>query len=172
MSSLEDHLIGALAQRVVTTLRARGPGHCLQVPHVPREIADGACRIIAKELGPPDVARVVATDPRREWQATPAKIVELRNGAEAGGGRLALFVPAGERLAAGDSFGRSTFELLDVSDLYDTVIHELRLQLQTVAPELADRAGSIAQLARGDGRFSVTGREAAAFLSRLAERPS
>ena len=105
----------------------------------------------------------------RSAENCPAKIVELRNSAESTGGRLALFVPAGERLAAEDSFGRSTFEVLDLSDLYDTVIHELRLQLQTLAPELADRAGSVVQLARGDGRFSVAGREAAAFLAWQAE---
>ena len=93
------------------------------------------------------MARVVATDPKRAWQATPAKVVELEKRAEANKGRLALFVPAGERMAAEDSFGRSTFELLDVSDLYDTVIHELRLRLQTIAPDLADRAASIASIA-------------------------
>jgi hypothetical protein len=172
VNSLAEHLVAALAGRVLDTLATRGPGHCLQVSNVPREIAEGACQIVTKDLKTPDVARVVATDARRAWQATPAKIVELRNRPESAGGKLALFVPAGERLAAGDSFGRSTFEVLDLGDLYDTVIHDLRLQLQTLAPDLADRAGSIVQLARGDRRFSVTGREAAAFLARLTEHPS
>jgi hypothetical protein len=172
MSGLEQHLVDALANRVVTTLRERGPGHCLQVPHVPQELADGACRAVAKEIKLPDSARVVSVAPKREWQATPEKIVELRNRAEEDGGRLALFIPAGVHLAAEDSFGRSTFEVIDVGDLYGIVIRELQLSLQTVAPDLADRAESITRIATGDSRFSVAGREAAAYLARLTAHPS
>ena len=172
MSQLEQHLVDALADRVVQRLRDRGPGHCLQIPHVPRDVADSACRLVDRELVEPDVARVVTAAPKRTWQATPAKAVELRNGVEDSGGRLALFVPAGEHLAAEDSFGRSTFEVLELGDLYDVVIQRLRQRLQSVAPDLAERADSVASIVRGDARFGSGGREAAAYLARIVAQPS
>jgi hypothetical protein len=169
---LDQHLIDALADRVLGRLRSRGPGHCLQVPHVPRDIADSACRLVDNDLEDPDAARVVTAAPKRAWQATPAKAVELRNDGERTGGRLALFVPAGEHLAAEDSFGRSTFEVLEISDLYDVVIQRLRRRLHSVAPDLAERADSIASIARGDARFVASGRDAAAYFARVAAQPS
>jgi hypothetical protein len=172
VSQLESHLVDALADRVLDRLRRRGPGHCLQVPHVPRDVADSACRLVDKELQQPDLARVVTAAPKRSWQATPAKAVELRNDGDHTGGRLALFVPAGEHLAAEDSFGRSTFEVLELGDLYDVVIQRLRQRLQSVAPDLAEQADSIASIVRGDARFGSGGREAAAYLARVAGRPS
>ncbi len=172
MSDLQQLLVEALSQRVLDTLRNRGPGHCLQIPHVPSEVADSACRAVSRELEPPDAARVVTERPKRDWQASPAKVVELRNLAEESGGRLALFVPAGARMAAEDSFGRSTFEVIDAGDLYEVVLRDLQLRLQEVAPDLSERAESITGLAKGDGRFSVGGREAASYLMRLVQHPS
>ena len=89
----------------------------------------------------------------REWQARPAKVVELRNKAEETGGRLIVFVPAGQHLAAEDSFGRSTFEVLDVSDLHTDVTERLRRQLQALAPDLVERAEDVIAVVRRDERF-------------------
>lgn len=172
MSDLDQHLVEALVTRVVETLAERDPGHCLQIPHVPEALADKTCELVDKQIVAPDIARVVCGSPGAAWQATPAKIVELRNSVEDQGGRLALFVPAGERMAAEDSFGRSTFELLKIGDLYDSVARDLGHRLHSVAPGVAERAESIVAAVRHDSRYSVSGKEAAAYLARIEERPS
>jgi hypothetical protein len=172
MSSLDDQLTVTLAERVLDRIRARGPGHCLLVPHVPSGLADRACRQVQKSVDDGDAAYVVVPDPRREWQARPAKVVELRNKAEETGGRLVVFVPAGQHLAAEDSFGRSTFEVLDVSDLHTDVTERLRRQLQTLAPDLVERAEDVIAVVRRDERFGVDDRAVAAYLASTLERPS
>jgi hypothetical protein len=161
-----------LAERVLERIRSRGPGHCLLVPHLPAGLADGACRQVQKGIEKKDAAYVVVPEPRRDWQARPAKVVELRNNVEEAGGRLAVFVPAGQHLAAEDSFGRSTFEVLDVSDLHSEVGERLRRQLQTVAPDLVDRVEDVLAVVRRDERYGVDDRSVAAYLASTLERPS
>ena len=172
MSPLDDHVVDTLAERVLTHLRSRGPGHCLQIAHVPLEVADSACRLVAKELREPDLARVVVSSSQKPkaWQSPPSKVVEIRNTSEETGGRLALFVPAGQHVAAEDSFGHSTFELLDLGDLYDEVVERLRRRLQTVAPSIAERAEDVVGAAAGED--GVSDRDVAAYLARIVSRPS
>jgi hypothetical protein len=172
MSSLDDQLTVTLAERVLDRIRARGPGHCLLIPHVPAGLADHACRLVQKNVVDGDAAYVVVAEPKREWQARPAKVVELRNKAEETGGRLIVFVPAGQHLAAEDSFGRSTFEVLDVSDLHTDVTERLRRQLQALAPDLVERAEDVIAVVRRDERFGIDDRAVAAYLASTLERPS
>lgn len=172
MSTLDDHLTEALAGRVLERIVARRAGHCLQVPHVPQRLADAACRLVQRGLTAPDFACVVTANPSKPWHSSPAKVVELRNASEDSGAKLVVFVPAGQNLAVEDSFGRSTFEVLDVLDIHVTVVDGLRRQLQRVAPDLADRVEDVAAIVRRDERFSVTDRHVASFMAAAAERPS
>jgi DNA phosphorothioation-dependent restriction protein DptH len=171
MSALRDHIVETLAERVLGLLRSRGPGHCLQIAHVPLDLADAACRLVAKELREPDLARVVVPSDQKPkaWQSPPAKIVEIRNASDETGGRLALFVPAGQRVAAEDSFGRSTFEVLELGDLYGDVAERLRRRLQAVAPTLAERAEAVVGAAAAED--GVSDRDVAAYLARVVTRP-
>lgn len=172
MTALDDHLIGTLAERVTDRIRSRGPGHCLLVPHLPSTLADGACRLVQRSLTAPDAAYVVVPEAKRDWHARPAKVVELRNSSEDTGGRLVVFVAAGQHLAAEDSFGRSTFEVFDVSDLHSHVSDLLRRRLQSLAPDLVERAEDVIAVVRRDERFGVEDRAVAAFLATTLEHPS
>jgi hypothetical protein len=172
VSALDDHLTRALAEHVLDRIAARGPGHCLQIPHVPKKLADAACRLVRRSLGDSDFSCVVTPSPNKDWQAKPAKVVEIRNGCEATGGKLVVFVPAGSNLAAEDSFGRSTFEVLDVLDIHASVVDRLRGDMQRLAPDLAERVEDIVAMVRRDERFAVGDREVAAFLAAAVEHPS
>lgn len=174
MTLLDDEVVEALAARVLETLSSRGPGHCLQVAHVPMVTADAACEMVTTGISERDTATVVVADPDPEkpWQARPSRVVELRNLAEETGGRLILFLPAGQHLAAEDSFGRSTFEVLDLDDLDRQVVDRLRRKLRSTNSELAERAEAIATVARRDAKFGVGERDVAAYFARLVETPS
>jgi DNA helicase HerA-like ATPase len=172
MSAITDHVVEALAERVLRRLRSRGPGHCLQIPNVPLDVADAACRLVTKELSEPDLARVVVGPDIKltAWRSPPASIVEIRNASEESGGKLALFVPAGQHVAVEDSFGRSTFEVVELDDLYEVVVESLRRRLQTVAPDLAERAETVVGAVASED--SVRNREVAAYLARVVSRPA
>ena len=171
MTALDDHLMEALAARVLERIGARGAGHCLQVPHVPQRLADAACRLVQRRLDAPDVACVVTATPSKPWHASPAKVVEVRNSGGQGA-RLVIFVPAGQNLAAEDSFGRSTFEVFDVLDIHASVVDGLRRDLQRLAPDLAGRVDDVVAIVGRDDRFGVTDRDVASFMAAAAERPS
>jgi hypothetical protein len=174
MNLLEQHVVDAVATRVVEHLNDRGSGHCVQVANLPRDVADLACaRTHAVLEGRGDFARlVVQGDPAESWHATPTKIVELRNHVDDRNSRLVVFIPAGEHLAVEDSFGESTFETLDVGDLYRTIAAELSEKLVRDAPELGERADEVVTVLRGDGRFSISDEAIAAYLARLVQDPT
>ena len=174
MTPLEQHVIDAVADRVIAHLGARTGGHCVQVANLPHEVADLACaraHSVLDEGG--DFARlVVQRDATQPWHATPTKIVELRNHVDDRNSRLVVFIPAGEHLAVEDSFGESTFETLDVGDLYRTIAADLSARLGRDAPEVGERADEIVAILRGDVRFAITDEAIAAYLARILEQPT
>ena len=165
-------MVETLAQRVLATVHERDAGHCLQVPHIPATLADGACKRLIQDLTRPDVAYVVTAEPTKPWQAKPETVVECRNEVDETRGRLVVFVPAGVHLAAEDSFGRSTFEVMDVSDLYGSVSRRLRDELEVIAPDLIERVDAVIAAARTDSRFAVGERDEAAYLARVVRQPT
>lgn len=174
MTAVRDELVRTLAEAVVTQVADRGEGHCLIVPHLPQPIADGACRLVRDRLAGGDArdhARTVVERPGEDWQASPTKAVELRNEVEQTGGRLVLFVPSGENLAAEDSFGPSTFEVFDVGQLERDAARRLERELERLDPQLAEIAVALADTVAGDIAFAVGHSERAAYLSRLVANP-
>ena len=171
--SATAHLVEVIAARVVDTLHRRDRGYCLQVAHFPFDIADAAAELVQSRLAAPDAVALVQTAPSKAWHAKPTKIVELRNlVAEKEGGRLAIFLEAGQHVAAEDSFGESTFEVLDLQSIHTDVIDHLVRQLQVLNPDLAILAADVLEATRSDTRFGVDDGRATSFLGRLVDDPN
>lgn len=171
--SATAHLVEVIAAKVVDTLQRRDRGHCLQVAHLPYDVADAAAELVYSRLTAPDAVALVQTMPSKAWHAKPTKIVELRNVvAEKEGGRLAIFLEAGQHVAAEDSFGESTFEVLDLQSIHPEVIDHLVRQLQELHPDLSGLAAEVLKAARSDARFGVDDSRATSFLGRLVDEPN
>jgi hypothetical protein len=171
VTEVDGYVAQTLAEQIVELVRTRDGGHCLQVPHLPEAVADAACELVSSTLEEPDLATLVAVSPTKPWHARPTKIVELRNEVPARGGRLVVFVPAGRLVAAEDSFGASTFEIFDTADLGAAVVRRLETNLGAVSDEIAELAGEVAGVVRGDARFDVDDEQVSDYLSRLARDP-
>jgi hypothetical protein len=174
MSALEQQVIDAVAGRVIEHLEARAGGHCVQISNLPARVADLACEQTHAVLDAKgDFARlVVQRDPEKPWHATPTKIIELRNHVDERDSQLAVFIPAGEHLAVEDSFGESTFEILDVGDLYRSIAEELSDRLERQAPAIAERADAIVAILRGDDRFATSDEAIAGYLAHIVGQPT
>lgn len=166
-----ERLVGTMVERLQRTVATRAAGHCVQVPHIPLELADACAKSLAKTMSPPDIVRVIQARPSSPWHATPSKVVEMRNTVEATGGRLLVFVPAGQLLAAEDSFGASTFEVVEVADAHSSLVADLLRQVAGTASESAAALPVIVDVARSLG---VHDRRIAEYLGRVvdADRPA
>ncbi len=171
MNDLDQETVETLTERVISTIKARESGHCLQIPHLPIEVADATCQRVQKSLAKSDTACVVVEFRKHPWHEVPSKVVELRNDVQARGGRLVIFIPSGEQLAAEDSFGSSTFEVLETGDLYSGVVRRLREKLESRAPGLADAVTEILRVVK-DSKFDANDRAVAGFLSKLVVDPT
>jgi hypothetical protein len=168
-----DIAVEEIARRVVQLLADRRPGHCIRISDLPLELADGACEQAAGSVEPPDVVCLVTTEPSRPWHARPTKVVELRNASEQDdkAGRLAIFVPAGQRVAAEDSFGRTTFEVVSFTDIYRRVAERLLSEIERLEPDLAEVAREVIEVVREDPRSDLTDRAVADYLAAIATEP-
>ena len=171
MIDLQQEVVVALCEKLVNTMTGRGAGHCLQVPHLSRNLADATCERLQRSLSTGDHACVIVPNASRPWHATPTKAVELRNLAESAGGRLVIFVPAGEQLAAEDSFGVSTFEVVDTSDIYRRVSRTLLERVEAQAPGVAHRAEEIVRSV-SNRQFDVGDRAVATYYAALLVNPT
>jgi hypothetical protein len=171
VSSTNTQLVDVIGNRVVSTIRDRGEGHCLQVAHLSHEIADAAAALVHSQLDDPDAVALVQKQPTRPWHAKPTKIVELRNMVESTGGRLVIFMEAGQHVAAEDSFGDSTVELLDLRNIYPELVDYLLSKLEGSQSDLALTAETICSIAKRDAKYGVGDVQTAAFLGRLVENP-
>jgi DNA phosphorothioation-dependent restriction protein DptH len=172
MSAPNKYMIDVIASKVVDTLHNRGAGHCLQVAHLPLAMADAAAGLVFEQLTGSDAVALVQTTPTQPWHAKPTKVVELRNEVESTGGRLAIFMAAGHHVSAEDSFGESTFEILDLHDIYPDVIDFLGARLQQLEPDLAEQATEVLDIARRDSSFELSDARQVAFLGEMVEAPS
>ena len=170
--TVHHHLVDVIARNVVQTLIHRDSGHCLQVPYLPRELADDVAERVYRDLVAPDGVALVQSDPTALWHAKPTKIVELRNAVEATGGRLVIFLVAGQHVAAEDSFGESTFEIYDLQAVYPQLVDDLLQRLEEQDPNVGQLARGIIDVACADARFGVTDSRVASFLSALVDEPT
>jgi DNA helicase HerA-like ATPase len=167
----EQAAIDEVAKRVTALVAAREPGHCIRVADLPGELADGACERAAQLVGDDDTVCLVTPMPTAAWHAEPTKVVELRNVSERGeaAGRLVIFVPAGQRVAAEDSFGQTTFEVVSYSDIYETVVDRLLVELERRDPDVAALATEVIAAVRTDRAFVVDSKHLAAYVAAVAD---
>ncbi len=161
-------LVETIADRVESVVRQRGPGHCIQVPHLPGTIAEQVARVLWERLGD-DVVRLVRASPVEAWHASPTKVVELRNSIDAQGARLVVILEAGLLLAAEDSFGASTFEVVDVSDANVTLCAQLLERIASTTPAISARVRQVTDLAVPLG---ISPRSQVDYLQRILRDPS
>lgn len=131
-AALEEVLLPDL----VKVLSARGPGHCMRVTDLDRDLMVRLCGALRSRCLSATVV-ILADEQLRsaaaELAVSSTKLVELRNPLPNGEQRapLMVFVPNDLRASAEDSFGVATFEDVPVHDVYD----KLRSKLLQSAPE-------------------------------------
>lgn len=165
----DDGLIDTIVSTVEGVLLSRASGHCLQVPHLPGRVADQATERLWARVGPSDIVRLVRTNPSSPWHASPTKVVELRNSLDESPGRLVVFLEAGQLLAAEDSFGSSTFEIVEVSDAHASLVSRLLGGLDQDDPEMGRRTRAVIAYA---GSLGVSTRRQVEYLQRIADHPT
>jgi hypothetical protein len=169
ISTLSDEgLIDTIVATVEAVVRDRAAGHCIQVPHLPAKVAEQVAKRLWERLPVPDLVRLVRTSPTQPWHASPTKVVELRNSLDESPGRLVVFVEAGQLLAAEDSFGSSTFEIVEVSDAHSSLVARLVRGLEEDAPDIASRVISVVENAANLG---VPSRRQVDYLQRIVADP-
>lgn len=112
---VEEELASAVQQELKARLAVAQPGHCLRVS----SLAPTIMRRLALELSSSDEYDVVFLlgphqTPTALWEVTATRLVELRN-LEAK--PLLAFVPPTIKTAAEDSFDKSTFQDIPLTDI-------------------------------------------------------
>jgi hypothetical protein len=157
-AELEKAIAPALAERLAT----RGPGHCMRVGDLDRDVMIRLCERLRREH--PSATVVMLHDGRE--RAIPAalavsatKLVELRNPDAEGRLRppLLVFIPADARTAAEDSFGVATFEEVDLGP----VLPRLAARLLQAVPSAMRGAltEGLARLTTTDDRWPYADEE-------------
>jgi DNA phosphorothioation-dependent restriction protein DptH len=140
---LATELEAELFPRLAELLRARGPGHCMRLTDLDRDLMVRLCGRLRAEV--PEAQVMILGDGHTSTPAsltvTSTKLVELRNPLPGGALRppLLVFIPNDLRAAAEDSFGIATFENVPVGDVYA----RLRVRLLWELP--ASIRGAIAE---------------------------
>lgn len=170
----EDAAVEEVAESVVQLAATRAPGHCIRVADLPFELADGACARTRDLIGHDDMVCLVTPAPSQPWHAEPTKVVELRNASERGEakGRLIIFVPAGQRVAAEDSFGQTTFEVVSYADVYSRVAQRLLLELQRCDAETAELAEDVVRQVSADRHSLPDDKHVASYLAAILDDPT
>ena len=125
---VEEVLAAAVRQELETRLAVAKPGHCLRVSN----LAPTIMHRLAMELSSADKYDVVVLlaphqSSKAPWEVTATRLVELRN-LEAR--PLLAFVPPTIKTAAEDSFDKSTFQDIPLTDVPKLVWHRLVAALQ------------------------------------------
>lgn len=170
----DEAAIEEIARLVVELLDDRTAGHCVRVSDLPFRLADGACARASRMVQSPDVVCLVTPTPTHPWHAEPTKVVEFRNAFERGEstGRLVIFIPAGQRVAAEDSFGRTTFEVVSFTDVFRSVVDRLLDEVERKDPDIAALASEVIEAVKSENTSGLDDRKVAAFLASLAATPT
>jgi DNA phosphorothioation-dependent restriction protein DptH len=128
---LNSELEAQLHPYLVTTIQQRGAGHCMRLTDLDQQLMEQLAKSIRRDL--PDAQVYILSnfrpDEHSELYITSTKLVELRNPGEDGNQRspLLVMIPANLRTSAEDSFSVATFEELNVSNVYQRLVDNLRL---------------------------------------------
>lgn len=170
----DDAAVEEVARSIAALAATRTAGHCIRISDLPPQLADGACARATALVAAEDIVCLVTTTPSQPWHAEPTKVVELRNASERGeaNGRLIIFVPAGQRVAAEDSFGQTTFEVVSFADVYSRVVDRLVAELERRDPDIAEIAGQVVHAVRADRTAALDDRRVANYLASIITAPS
>ena len=121
-------LVTSLLPFMVDLLEGRGAGHCMRITDLDLELMLELTKELRQKV--PSGQVYVLTEAQQsldEFYVTSTKLVELRNPDEKGELRspLLVFIPNKMKTSSEDSFGVSTFELVDVSHAYATAFDDL-----------------------------------------------
>lgn len=120
-----EHLYTVLGEQTLPTIRSAleraGPGQRLRVTTLPEPVMDHLCAAL-HENQQWAVRKLVTGAPRRPWEATATKVIELRNALVQ---PLLVLVPPELRTAAEDSLDIATFTDLAFSELNRSVVAHL-----------------------------------------------
>lgn len=135
---VEEVLAAAVRQELETRLAVAKPGHCLRVSN----LAPTIMQRLAMELSSADEYDVVVLlaphqSSKAQWEVTATRLVELRN-LEAR--PLLAFVPPTIKTAAEDSFDKSTFQDIPLTDIPRRMWQRLAADL----PEEVQRSTRVA----------------------------
>lgn len=131
-NDLDAELEELLVPRLTTLVRQREPGHCMRVGDLDTSLAIRLCRRVRRSVAKAQIYVLRSErDGAEDVTVTSTKLIELRNSHADGqaGAPLLVFVPAGTRASAEDSFGLATFEDVDLSDVYTGLCDHLRAEL-------------------------------------------
>ena len=127
-SSVTKAVEELLLPRLASALREKGPGHCMRVTDLDRDLMVALARGLRK-VAPAAAVYVLANGVPSvdDLFVSSTKLVELRNPLADGSLRppLCVFLPANLRTSAEDSFGRTTFEEFPVGDSYQAIRRRL-----------------------------------------------
>jgi len=133
---LTSELEQAILPHLVDFLHNRGDGHCMRVADLDVDLMVRLCARLRAEC--PNAAIVILGDGFQsrtpdDLTVSSTKLVELRNPREDGTLRppLLVFIPEGLRMAAEDSFGEATFEVVNLGDVYSATRHRLLAGMPT-----------------------------------------
>jgi hypothetical protein len=128
VTRVDEVLATTVRQVLEDRLRLAQPGHCLRVSSLAPTIMKRLC---AEMHGNDDADVVLLLSPRhaptKRWEVTATRLIELRN-LEAR--PLLAFVPPGIKTAAEDSFDKSTFQDVPLTDVPQRVWEQLLGALQ------------------------------------------
>jgi len=159
-SDLHERLAAASAIPLRRVLERAGPGQRLRVTSLPQPVMVALCRDLAEEAR--WVVRLLTSGkPQEPWDATPTKVVELRN-SEAR--PMLLFIPPDLRTAAEDSFGVATFVELPLDEVGSGMISSLMSDLE---PELRRKIEDALGFLRRQGILKSRDEEAEYLLTTL-----
>lgn len=150
---LDAALESVLLPRLAEVLGKRGPGHCMRVTDLDRDLMVRLCGGL-RSMAPGTTIVVLADESLRrlapDIAVSSTKLVELRNPLPSDELRppLLVFVPNDLRVSAEDSFGVATFEELSIGGAYGELIARL---LGSVPVPLRSAVEALLQELRREG---------------------
>lgn len=101
-----------LIEQLAEILAKAGPGHYMRIEGLPYEVMEQTGASLQKNSSDAKVV-VLSNKPRKKYEVSATKLIELRNSAEDSHPLLVL-IPSNLRTAAEDSFDRATFKQIEV----------------------------------------------------------
>lgn len=124
LSDLDLFVGHVVAVRLRDMLIDKAPGHCAQITDLSDSVLEYACRELRSLCAGLIEGYLLSNrtrDERTEIEITATKLVERRNAEER---VVVVFIPPNLRTAAEDSFDRATFEIIQIPNIYRSLVED------------------------------------------------